>query len=100
MKLSNFSKFVGASVITASLAVMSPLGVQAQDAAPNTTTEPGGAVEAVDNENDTDWGWLGLLGLAGLAGLAGKKRREPVHTETTYRDPNDLGVPPTSDYRR
>jgi MYXO-CTERM domain-containing protein len=32
------------------------------------------------DDNDTDWGWLGLLGLAGLMGL---KRREPVvHRDT------------------
>jgi len=33
-------------------------------------------------ENETDWGWLGLLGLVGLAGLAGRKR----HETTAYRD--------------
>lgn len=26
------------------------------------------------NDNDFDWGWLGLLGLIGLAGLRGKNR--------------------------
>jgi len=26
------------------------------------------------NDNDTDWGWLGLLGLIGLAGLMGRGR--------------------------
>lgn len=29
---------------------------------------------ATRNDNDTDWGWLGLLGLAGLVGL---RRRNP-----------------------
>lgn len=29
---------------------------------------------AATNDNDTDWGWLGLIGLAGLAGL---RRRTP-----------------------
>ncbi|MBE7900683.1 WGxxGxxG-CTERM domain-containing protein [Paenibacillus polymyxa] len=24
---------------------------------------------AVDNDNDMDWGWIGLLGLLGLAGM-------------------------------
>ena len=28
----------------------------------------------VEQDNDTDWGWLGLLGLLGLAGLLPKKR--------------------------
>ncbi|MFC5649491.1 WGxxGxxG family protein [Paenibacillus solisilvae] len=27
-----------------------------------------------DNDNDMDWGWLGLLGLIGLAGLRNKNR--------------------------
>ncbi|ADO56535.1 hypothetical protein NS115_22560 [Paenibacillus jamilae] len=27
---------------------------------------------AVDNDNDMDWGWLGLLGLIGLAGMRRK----------------------------
>lgn len=26
------------------------------------------------NNNDTDWGWLGLLGLIGLAGMMGRNR--------------------------
>lgn len=29
---------------------------------------------AADNDNDMDWGWLGLLGLIGLAGLRGRDR--------------------------
>lgn len=29
---------------------------------------------AATNDNDIDWGWLGLIGLAGLAGL---RRRTP-----------------------
>ncbi|WP_157373549.1 WGxxGxxG family protein [Thermobacillus composti] len=29
---------------------------------------------ATDNNNDFDWGWLGLLGLIGLAGLRGRNR--------------------------
>ncbi|AWB44092.1 hypothetical protein DCC85_07580 [Paenibacillus sp. CAA11] len=29
---------------------------------------------AVNDDNDFDWGWLGLLGLIGLAGLRSKDR--------------------------
>lgn len=29
---------------------------------------------AATNDNDTDWGWLGLLGLVGLAGMMGRGR--------------------------
>jgi MYXO-CTERM domain-containing protein len=32
---------------------------------------------AANDDNDTDWGWLGLLGLVGLAGL---KKRNREHT--------------------
>ncbi|MFC4810857.1 WGxxGxxG family protein [Paenibacillus sp. GCM10023250] len=35
---------------------------------------------AVDNDNDFDWGWLGLLGLIGLAGLRGRN-----HDQTPER---------------
>ena len=29
---------------------------------------------ATEEEDSTDYGWIGLLGLAGLAGLLGRKR--------------------------
>jgi LPXTG-motif cell wall-anchored protein len=31
-------------------------------------------VTRTDDNNHSNWGWLGLLGLAGLGGLAGRKR--------------------------
>jgi hypothetical protein len=46
------------------------------------------AVQARD-EDDMDWGWIGLLGLIGLAGLMG--RREPVVTTRT----SPVGTDPT-----
>jgi MYXO-CTERM domain-containing protein len=46
----------------------------------DTGTATGTTYETERDDNDTDWGWLGLLGLAGLMGL---KRREPVvHRDT------------------
>lgn len=39
----------------------------------------------VREDDDTDWGWLGLLGLLGLAGLIPKKRRVEVQE---FRDTN------------
>lgn len=52
-----------------------PAYVQAQD---DTATAPTYGTEVEDD--DTDFGWLGLLGLAGLLGL---RRREPVvHRDT------------------
>ncbi len=32
---------------------------------------------AATDDNDMDWGWLGLIGLAGLAGL---RRKNPERT--------------------
>lgn len=100
MKISSFSKFLGAGVVAASLAVLPLiLPAQAQNTAPGTYVEPDGQVEDVETENDFDWGWLGLLGLAGLAGLAGRKRPETVRTYQVSSDPNDVRVRSGSDYR-
>jgi MYXO-CTERM domain-containing protein len=35
-------------------------------------------VEATEEDDGTDYGWIGLLGLAGLAGLLGRKRDDRV----------------------
>lgn len=101
MKISILSKLVGASVLAASVALapFHPSASAQTDTAPNTTTDtttaPRTDVETAsyDNDNDFDWGWLGLLGLAGLAGLAGRKR----HDEVRYREPNEVG---STTYRR
>lgn len=103
MKFSNLSKLLGAGAIAASLAVL-PLNLpaHAQNNAPDTTsgtyTQGNRDVQSADTNNDDDfnWGWLGLLGLAGLAGLAGKKHRETVHH--INNDP-DVVVRPGSNYR-
>lgn len=103
MKIYSFSKFIGAGVIAASLAVL-PLTVsaqaQTQDTAPNTNTynQRTGDVDTANTDDNNDWGWLGLLGLAGLAGLIPRKRHETVHTHP-INEP-DLGVRSGSDYRR
>ncbi|HBB32902.1 MAG TPA: hypothetical protein DDZ80_25975 [Cyanobacteria bacterium UBA8803] len=100
MNISSFSKLVGAGVIAATLAVV-PFStqVQAQDTAPGTGTytAPNTNTDAgYTEDDDMDWGWLGLLGLAGLAGLAGRKRNEPAR----YADPDpDVRVRAGSDYR-
>jgi len=54
-----------------------------EPATPPTTTEQtttDTAVQATEDD-DTDFGWIGLLGLIGLAGLI--RRREPVVTTRT-----------------
>lgn len=104
MKLYNVSKFVGAGVIAASLAVVPlTLPAYAQNNTSGTSTQRTGDVDArgpiSDNTNrddKNDLGWFGLIGLAGLAGLAGKKRRETVHH--TSSNP-DVVARPGSDYR-
>ncbi len=96
----NLSKVFGAGVLALSMTML-PLTLPAQaqvndrgtsNTAPDGTTTAPRTVTTYDN-NDFDWGWLGLTGLLGLAGLAGKKRREEG---TVYRDPNAVG---TSNYR-
>jgi MYXO-CTERM domain-containing protein len=54
-----------------------------EPATPPTTTEQTTTDTAVQatQDDDTDFGWIGLLGLLGLAGLT--RRREPVVTART-----------------
>jgi hypothetical protein len=82
-------KMLGVSVIAISTAVM-PLNlpVSAQALAPGVGGEREGIYE---NDNDFDWGWLGLLGLLGLAGKGRRNNdatayREPDTVRTGYRD--------------
>ncbi|MFB2976044.1 WGxxGxxG family protein [Microseira sp. BLCC-F43] len=88
MKLTKMAK---ASLLAAALAV-APLSLPAQAQTTTTpgdtyTTTPRQGVDAVNYDNDFNWGWLGLLGLIGLAGLAGRKNQEPVR----YREPDQVG---------
>lgn len=113
MRFTSLPKWIGAGVITASLAI-APLTFPAQaqqNTAPGTTTQPGTQVQTRDTDDGFDWGWLGLLGLLGLAGLAGNKRREPINrvdnepvnytagTGYVNNDPN-VGVRSGTDYNR
>ncbi|MUL39517.1 WGxxGxxG family protein [Gloeocapsopsis dulcis] len=78
MKNSFLLKVTAASLLTATTAIL-PLTLSANAQ----VTTPEVEAEEIYEDDDFDWGWLGLIGLAGLAGLAGKKRSEP----TAYRDP-------------
>lgn len=79
-------KMLGVSVIAISTAVR-PLNlpISAQVLDPGVGVEREGIYE---DDNDFDWGWLGLLGLLGLAGLAGKGRRN--NDATAYREPDTV----------
>lgn len=81
MKSSNFVKSIGAGVLALGLLV-APLSLSAS-AQVGVGAEPEGIIYRNEDDDNFDWGWLGLLGLIGLAGLAGKKREEP----TAYREP-------------
>ena len=72
MQRSNLSKIIGAGVLTLSTAIMpSTLPASAQVVAPGIERE----VIYEPEDDDFDWGWLGLIGLLGLAGLGGKKHQ-------------------------
>lgn len=96
MKTGKLSKFLGASLVTLSLASL-PLALPVSAQTGTTTDTTTGGVNTTDRavyqERDTfDWGWLGLLGLIGLAGLAGRnKHEEPVR----YREPDEASRPGT-----
>ncbi|PSN11898.1 hypothetical protein C7293_22455 [filamentous cyanobacterium CCT1] len=105
MKSNLVTKWVGASALALSLAILpSALPAAAQvtpdpvdptlsdDVAPDATyTDPAYEVE----DDGFDWGWLGLLGLLGLAGLAGRNRDRT----TTYRTDDRVVTPTSSDPR-
>ena len=81
MKLSNIYKLSGTGLLAISLAVI-PFTASSQA---QVGDEPVTVVET--EENDFDWGWLGLLGLLGLAGLAGKNKHHETHREVRGTEP-------------
>ncbi|MEN9518683.1 MAG: hypothetical protein RLZZ381_1271 [Cyanobacteriota bacterium] len=74
MKLSYLYKLSSAGLLAISLAIIpfSALG-QAQ-------TETDSVDTVAVEEDNFDWGWLGLLGLLGLAGLAGKNKHRDTNS--------------------
>ena len=42
--------------------------------ADNNNTRTNYRANAAVDDNDFDWGWLGLIGLAGLVGMRGRER--------------------------
>lgn len=86
----NLPKVIGVSLFSLSMMVL-PLSLPASAQVNN----PNADRREVYEDNNADWGWLGLIGLAGLAGLAGKNRQTPT---TTYRD-GDPDPATRSNYR-
>jgi hypothetical protein len=77
MKLAPIYKLSSTGLLAIALTVI-PFEAfgQAQTETPSTDS-----VEVVTREdNDFNWGWLGLIGLLGLAGLAGKDKHRDTHT--------------------
>ena len=76
------SNTVSALVLAGALAL--PAMTHAQT---NPSTDAQGMVTDVDRENDNgNWGWLGLLGLAGLLGLK-RNDREKERDSLRTRQP-------------
>ena len=99
MKNGKLSKFLGASLVTLSLAslplalpVSAQTGTTTDTTTNGTNTTTGTADYNRDNRDSFDWGWLGLLGLIGLAGLAGRNKHEE---QVRYREPDEASRPGT-----
>ena len=60
--------------LLALLACIALLGLAAPYAAGAQGYDRVAQEETADDDEGTDYGWIGLLGLAGLAGLLGRKR--------------------------
>lgn len=100
MKNCTFLKMTRSGLLGLSLLVLA----SAAPAAAQTDNANGNArrADATDNRRDdrreddnTDWGWLGLLGLAGLLGLMPRKTAHVVRD----RDPLDRDHGGTGDRR-
>ena len=81
MTFSSLRKFLASILLTMGLLVAG-FAAPAFAQAPGDANDPATTV-TTDDDNDFDWGWLGLLGLIGLAGLAGRRDRDRVTTRDT-----------------
>jgi len=85
MRTFEFRRFFQGAAVAAAIAMASPgvASAQANTAAPANDMNNTGYAQTTQDDDGTDWGWLGLLGLAGLLGL---RRRDHVdHVDRTDR---------------
>ncbi|HEX6049061.1 MAG TPA: WGxxGxxG family protein [Gemmatimonadaceae bacterium] len=87
MREFEFRRFFQGAALVAGLTVAGatvPAAVQAQ-----TPSDPAATQTMPDyDDDDQDWGWVGLLGLAGLLGLRRRDRHDRHdHVDTTTRRP-------------
>jgi MYXO-CTERM domain-containing protein len=72
-----------AALLAGSLAAAAPAIAQNSGSAQSGNASSGQSSQMGQrNDNDRDWGWLGLLGLIGLAGLRGRRRDADVRRDT------------------
>jgi hypothetical protein len=79
MKIFNLSRFARAGALVLCLMALTVFSASAQNNNGNAIGATRTETRTVEND-DTDWGWLGL---AGLLGLLPKKRTVEVHENRT-----------------
>ncbi len=89
MKIQNVRKTIRAGVFTLTLAAV-PFAITASaqtNTNGNYSTTTAQTSRVAEQDDDTDFGWVGLLGLAGLAGLLKKPKQVVVDrtADTTNR---------------
>ncbi|MGB3200126.1 MAG: WGxxGxxG family protein [Nodosilinea sp.] len=85
MQKNTLPQWIGAGALALSLTILPSL----QSPAQATVGDPVVSDDSlVAEENDFDWGWLGLLGLIGLAGLKGRDRHPVVATDRVNAPPD------------